>query len=141
MEGANARALGYLSVDAPIPVDVVAHLFGNRNTDEPPGAVGLRDYNDVKDELRGLHAAITKLDVFEKWDVNPMRLYRGDCKLKLGKSVALEVLSIPAGEAPSERIFSIASKVIKFDQARMGAEQVCAVTFIKKNTRALNIEQ
>lgn len=54
--------------------------------------------------------------------MDPMILYRGDCKLKLAKSVALDLLSIRAGEAPNDRICSIASRVIKFDRFRMGAE-------------------
>lgn len=70
-----------------------------------------------------------------------MVLYRGNCTLKLPKSVALDVLSIPAGEAPRERIFSIASRVIKFDRARLGASQVGTVAFVKKNFRALQLDQ
>lgn len=136
---ANSRSQA--TTGAQIPADVVARLFGNSGADETPGATEPRDYNNVKDELSELHKAVTRFDVFEKWNVDPMLLYHEDCKLKLAKSVALDVLSIPAGEAPSERIFSIASRVIKFDRSRMGAEQVSRVAFIKKNKRALNLEQ
>lgn len=136
---ANSRS--HATRGAQIPANVVAHLFGNRDADASPVQTGIPDYNNVKDELRELHKTVTSLNVFEKWNVDPMILYRGDCKLKLSKSVALDVLSIPAGEAPSERIFSIASRVIKFDRSSMGAEQVSTVTFIKKNSRALHIDQ
>lgn len=127
------------TVSSLIPADVVAHLLGNSGDSQSSNSTGVRDYNTVKDELRDLHKAVTKVNVFGKWTVDPMILYHGDCKLRLAKSLALDILSIPAGEAPSERIFSIASRVIKFDRSRMAAEQVSTVTFIKKNTRALDI--
>ncbi len=51
-----------------------------------------------------------------KWKEDPMKIY-GDLTLsiQLARTVALDVFSVPAGEAPSERIFSIASRIIGKD--------------------------
>lgn len=42
-------------------------------------------------------------------------IYRHFTGLKLASDVALDDLSEHAGEAPSKRIFSIASRILKFD--------------------------
>lgn len=96
-----------------------------------------RTYNTVGDELLALLTAIKQADMDMKMD--PMSLYRNNRHLQLARAVALDVLSVPAGEAPCERIFSIASRVIGTSRARMSHDHVTRTTFIKKNKRALGL--
>ena len=71
---------------------------------------------------------------------DPMQLFRNVPSLELARAVALDVLSVPAGEAPCERIFSIASRIIRTDRARMSHRHVTRLTFIRKNKRALKLK-
>lgn len=74
------------------------------------------------------------------WSENPIKLYQDPkIKLQLAKAVALDVLSVPAGEPPNERIVSIVSRVIKFDRSRMSSGKLCSTTLVKKNTIALDV--
>ena len=45
---------------------------------------------------------------------DPIDFFKGDglAELSLAVAVALDLLAVPAGEAPAERIFSIASRII-----------------------------
>jgi len=73
-------------------------------------------------------------------DFDPLSIFRiNSCsRLKLCHRLARRVLSCPAGEAPSERIFSIASRIIRKERSSMSEEMICCVTFCKKNARALD---
>lgn len=74
------------------------------------------------------------------WRENPVKLSQDPkINLQLAQAVAFDVLSVPAGAAPSERIFSISSRVIKFDRSRMSSATLCSTTFVKKNTIALDV--
>ena len=53
--------------------------------------------------------------------------------LKLVPAVALDVLAVPAGEAPAERIFSIASRVLGTSRVSMTSSTLCKLVFLKKN--------
>ena len=65
---------------------------------------------------------------------DPIDVFRSGegMKLNLIKAVALRVLSVPVGEAPSERIFSISSRIIRKERASMCANIVAQLTFLKK---------
>ncbi len=58
------------------------------------------------DELRALFDAVKQSKMKGKWKEDPMKIY-GDLTLniQLARTVALDVFSVPAGEAPSERNF------------------------------------
>ena len=55
--------------------------------------------------------------------------------LKLVPAVALDVLAVPAGEAPAERIFIIASRVLGTSRVSMTSSTLCQLAFLKKNIR------
>jgi hypothetical protein len=53
-------------------------------------------------------------------DVDPISLYiSSKYKLPLARKVALEVLSVPVGEAPAERIFSFSARTTTTSRASM----------------------
>lgn len=120
---------------------VVAAVFGqSTSTNLDNLSAVTKSYNNVDDELRSLFHAVNRNSRFGKWDSDPLDLYRDSKKnLQLSRALALDILSIPTGEAPSERIFSVASRVINFDRANLAASRVAETTFIKKNTRALEL--
>ena len=60
--------------------------------------------------------------------------------LPLVRQIALDALAVPVGDAPSERIFSICSRIIRKQRARMSPRMVAALTFVKKNRIALSTE-
>jgi hypothetical protein len=60
-------------------------------------------------------------------------------KLLLARRVAMEVLSVPAGEAAVERDFSIAAAVIGKSRRSLAPTQLERLVFAKRNTRALNL--
>lgn len=55
--------------------------------------------------------------------------------LNLLTSVALDFLAVPAGEAPSEIIFSIVSRIIGTSRVSMTPTVVCETVLLKKNNR------
>jgi len=69
---------------------------------------------------------------------NPMSVF-ADGAFPIARRVALDVLSVPGGEAPSERIFSIAGRVITPGRARLSAESLANATYVMKNRKALNM--
>lgn len=97
-------------------------------------------FRNVDDEERVLFEKIVALNKNRDFSMlaDPMSIFRDPlANLQLARAVALDVLSVPAGEAPSERIFSIASRIIGTNRAKMSARSVTRNTFIKKNRRAL----
>lgn len=85
--------------------------------------------------------AIQDMNMFEDWHVDPIYTCKGNwASLKLTRAVALNILSMIAGEASSETVFSISSRVVKFDRARMSAEQVASTTFIENNRLVRYVE-
>ena len=69
-------------------------------------ALKTRTYNDVNDELY----ILDRLMRSRTWSMasNPMKLYQ-ESSLTIVKPAACDLLAVPAGEAPSERIFSMTS--------------------------------
>lgn len=121
-----------------LPQSAVASIMGIDISSENTSS---QNMNTVQEELRILFKAVSDSKLVGNWSADPMDLYRrGKWNLQLSREVALDVLSVPAGQAASERVFSIASRVIKFDRCRMSAEQVCMTTFVKKNTKALGLD-
>lgn len=118
-----------------LPSSIVAQAFG----------VALSESNEadscaqaVRDELAALFKAVKLSGMTGDWKRNPLDLYRENAiALKLTYLVALDVFSVPAGESASERIFSIASRIHKFDRANLSPDQIERTTFIKKNSRAI----
>jgi hypothetical protein len=53
--------------------------------------------------------------------------------------LAKKYLSIPASTAPSERAFSIASKILDKGRYRMKPERLCKLIFMKHNIRSLGL--
>lgn len=122
--------------------EVLASVFGSQNSQNTAisAAQVIRPYNTPEEELRVLFETIQKLGRFNKWKTNPIDIYTDvSVNLRLSRELALDFLAMPAGEAPSERIFSIASRVMKFDRTRMSAAMLANTTFIKKNKLALGI--
>lgn len=79
----------------------------------------------VDDELVEIFKAVTASGLPGKWNKDPMDFFHvKKMILPLCLYLAFEVLSVPVGEAPSERIFSIASRISKFDRSSISAEQV-----------------
>ena len=70
---------------------------------------------------------------------DPMQFYTSGngSTMQLIRTIALDYLSVPVGEAPSERIFSICSRIIRKERAKMSARHVAVLTFLKKNRIAL----
>lgn len=70
-----------------------------------------------------------------------MKYYQRDSpwKLVLARRVALEVLSVPAGEAAVERDFSVATAVIGKSRRRLAPTQIERLVFAKRNTSALGL--
>jgi hypothetical protein len=89
-----------------------------------------RAYNDIDTELALLFAAIANRQEPLPLDADPMQIFR-DNNLQLARAVALDVLSVPSGEAPCERI--------RTDRSSMSHRQVTRLTFIRKNKVALNL--
>ena len=92
---------------------VVAAAFGAGRDHESssqdhngPSTLFHRTYNNVSDELRALFDAVRSSDMDGKWKRNPMDMYLNPAlNIQIAKAVALDVLSVPAGEALSERVF------------------------------------
>ena len=67
----------------------------------------------------------------------PSSLLDPNLNLQLTSRVTSSVLSVPAGEAPCERVFSMAGHVATRRHARMAAKTVSRMTYIRKNHCAL----
>lgn len=94
-----------------------------------------KDWRSVSEEEKlfaNVVAAATPLSFRD----DPLQVFK-DHQLKLVEAVALDVLSVPSGEAPSERIFSMSTRVIGKVRGSMSTKQVCDLTFTKKNQRLL----
>lgn len=87
----------------------------------------------VKAELEALFRIPRQLD--KKFD--PMSVFRYDndkgFKFDLVRRLAITVLGCPAGEAPSERIFSIASRILGQTRASLSPQALSDALFLKKN--------
>lgn len=109
------------------------YLFGSQKSN--------RLVNERTDKLRSYYSPEEELRcsvAFQKWDTNPIESYMDSVlSFKLVKSVALDFLFITAGEAASERIFSIAYRDIKNDQTCLSPSLLISTTFIKNNKRAM----
>lgn len=68
---------------------------------------------------------------------DPMQVYREHTNMKLACSVAADVLSVPSGEAPSERVFSITTHIVGKRRTRLSPEKASQLTFVKKNYKVL----
>eukprot|EP00171_Calliarthron_tuberculosum_P001259 IDg1259t1 len=134
VSNARSSSLG----DFLLPSHYIASIFGasvpSPTTESPP-------LRSVDEELAALFKALVHSGMAGEWKRDPMDLFRTSSQdLSLSKSVALDVLSVPVGEAPSERVFSITSRVMKFDRHRLSPEQLSYTVFVKKNTIALGLE-
>lgn len=120
-----------------LPQSAVARVFGVESTASDSS---ITREKAVEEELAFLFRAVNNSGMVGKWDKNPLDMFiKHSSKLKLSRSVALDVLSVPAGQAASERVFSIASRIYKYDRSSMSPQQVSEATFIKKNIRALGM--
>lgn len=74
-------------------------------------------------------------------DADAMQYYTKESpyKLELARRVALEVLSVPAGEAPVERDFSVATAVIGKSRRSLAPTQLERIVFSKRNARSLDL--
>lgn len=97
----------------------------------------------LKEEARRSDALQMQLQARERdsLDVDPISLYNNNkYKLPLARKVALEVLSVPVGEAPAERIFSFSARTMTTSRASMSTTTLTQSTFVVKNKLALNLK-
>ena len=94
-----------------------------------------RTYNEVDDELYILNRLMRS----RTWSMasDPMELYQ-EKSLTIVKSIAYDLLAVPAGEAPSERIFSMASAALRPNRGRMTADTLVHIVTLRKNELALS---
>lgn len=82
--------------------------------------VPVRTYNRVDEELKILLNAVKDDKIVGEWRTDPMSFYlSNNINLQLVQKVARDLFSVPCGDAPSERVFSIASRVISLLQSNM----------------------
>ena len=103
------------------------------------------DFNSVNEEMAKFTATVMRL--FEPHHqehpnakTDPLSFFRHHPtgkSLQLCAKVARDVFAVPVGEAPSERIFSIASRIHRRKRGKMSATHVAKATYVKKNRRAL----
>ena len=93
-------------------------------TRDPPS------FRSVADEK----AALRKLPKLQMTD-DPTTAFAATAphKLELARRVALDVLSMPSGEAPCERVFSIASRVLGESRYSVGPTKLEQLVYDKKN--------
>ena len=72
---------------------------------------------------------------------DPMQLYRKESKHKLvlATEVAIDVLAAPAGEAPVERDFSVATHVLGKSRFRLKPASLEQLVFSKRNSKSMNL--
>jgi hypothetical protein len=93
--------------------------------------------DSVDDEFNKVSVKLATVDLpRDHSKFNPMSVFAGG-EFPIACRVALDVLSVPAGEAPSERIFSIAGRVITADRAQLTPDQLARATYVIKNRKAL----
>lgn len=94
-----------------------------------------RTYNKVSDEL----AELARLMRLRTWTMasDPMKLYQ-EKSLTIVKPIACGLLAVLAGEAPSERIFSMALAALRPNRARMTADTLVHQVTLDKNELALS---
>ena len=111
-----------------------ALAFGfNVNLSSPtPPPPPPKPFRSVDDEMRIL-LSIKTLPM----NANAMSIYDAGYNLDIARRVALDVLSVPSGEAACERIFSVASRILGKSRHSMSAAQLERVTYLKKNTIVL----
>lgn len=119
-----------------LPDSVMASAFGASG--DSGDNIALRSYHTVDDELKTFFAAVKQKGMESQWETDPMSFYLAPgTNLQLLQEIAADLLAVPAGEGPSERIFSISGRVMSLIQSRMTADHLCEMTFIKKNKKAL----
>jgi hypothetical protein len=71
---------------------------------------------------------------------DPMQVYNrhSPFNLVLARVVAIDVLAAPAGEAPVERDFSVATHVLGKSRQSMKPARLEQIVFTKRNSMALN---
>jgi hAT family C-terminal dimerisation region len=127
-DGARAAGARRLGVDMDDGFDPNSFLRDQGVV--PVGDDGRRPYREPLDEL----AAIVQLPNMAM-SGNPITVYAKDSRynLELSRSVVLDVLAVPAGEAPSERVFSIASRIQTHVRTSMTPGRLCQEVFVAKN--------
>jgi hAT family C-terminal dimerisation region len=118
-----------------IEVDFNPQALLARNGIQPPAAAAIaRNFRQASDELQDLFSNDIFLHTLPM-DANPLEVFTraGAPNMILCFNVALDVLAVPAGEAPSERIFSIAGRVQTFSRIRIAPVRLCEETWLKKN--------
>jgi hypothetical protein len=95
------------------------------------------NFRSVDDEMKVL-AKLPKLH----GTADAMQVFRKDSpfNLVLAREVALDVLAAPAGEAPVERDFSVATHVLGKSRLSMAPKRLEQIVFAKRNAKALNFE-
>jgi hypothetical protein len=121
--------------------DLLGRLFGGGigvNNDELLAQGGpTPNFRSVDDEMQKL-AKLPKLPTTG----DAMQVYRKDSpfNLTLAREVALDVLAAPAGEAPVERDFSVATHVLGKSRLSMAPKRLEQLVFSKRNSKALNFD-
>ena len=108
----------------------LARAFGDADVASAGPPPDLPTFRTVADEK----AALRALPPLKMTD-DPMLYYSPSSphKLELARRVAVDVLAMPSGESPCERIFSIASRVLGQSRHKMSPAQLERLVFIKKN--------
>jgi hypothetical protein len=88
---------------------------------------------EMKNLFSHLRTVVVSEDDFDRFD--PLQAIPKS--LRIARRVALELFSVPAGEAPSERIFSIAGRLLAPERSRLTPEHLMESTFVLKNSSAL----
>lgn len=107
----------------------VARVFGvtTLSTGDASASLPPRDYTAPANEAALLFARPRAMDSRE---FDAMKWLGG---LPLVQAVAADVLSVPCGEAPCERIFSIAGRVIR-GRERLTPARLAQLVFVRKNS-------
>ena len=71
----------------------------------------MHGYNTADEQLVAIYRAVSRAGVAEDWKSDPLQIYKdASLNFQLAKQAALDLFSVPAGEGPSESIFSMASR-------------------------------
>lgn len=141
------HALPPADANAPVEaqaVDPLAHLRNLGIIREEPVPVQQPrqlDLPTVEDEFARISRHLATLVLPANLHLfDPMSAFQA-AEYPISRRVALNVFSMPAGDAPSpsERIFSIAGRILTPSRARLAANNLSRTTYMMKNRKSLNM--